>query len=123
MSATPIPRTYALTIYGDMEVSNIKTMPSGRIEVKTLLKKDSEIKSVLELMYKELKNNHQVYVIAPLIESNEESEMENVYELEEKMNKAFGKVCKIGILHGKMTTKEKDEVMNNFKNNEIQILN
>lgn len=122
MSATPIPRTYALTIYGDMEVSNIKTMPSGRIEVKTLLKKDSEIKSVLELMYKELKNNHQVYVIAPLIESNEESEMENVYELEEKMNKAFGKLYKVGILHGKMSNKEKDEVMNDFKDNKIQIL-
>lgn len=122
MSATPIPRTYALTIYGDMEVSNIKTMPSGRIEVKTLLKKDSEIKEVLELMYKELKNNHQVYVIAPLIESNEESEMENVYELEEKMNKAFGKLYKVGILHGKMSNKEKDEVMNDFKDNKIQIL-
>lgn len=122
MSATPIPRTYALTIYGDMEVSNIKTMPSGRIEVKTLLKKDSEIKDVLELMYKELKNNHQVYVIAPLIETSEESDMENVYELEEKMNKAFGKLYKVGILHGKMSNKEKDEVMNDFKENKIQIL-
>ena len=122
MSATPIPRTYALTIYGDMEVSNIKTMPSGRIEVKTLLKKDSEIKEVLELMYKELKNNHQVYVIAPLIEISEESDMENVYELEEKMNKAFGKLYKVGILHGKMSNKEKDEVMNDFKENKIQIL-
>ena len=122
MSATPIPRTYALTIYGDMEVSNIKTMPSGRIEVKTLLKKDSEIKDVLELMYKELKNNHQVYVIAPLIETNEEINMENVYKLEEKMNKAFGKLYKVGILHGKMSNKEKDEVMNAFKENKIQIL-
>ena len=122
MSATPIPRTYALTIYGDMDVSNIKTMPSGRIEVKTLLKKDSEIKDVLELMYKELKNNHQIYVIAPLIETNEEIDMENVYELEEKMNKAFGKLFKVGILHGKMSNKEKEEVMNNFKENKIQIL-
>lgn len=122
MSATPIPRTYALTIYGDMDVSIIKTMPSGRIEVKTLLKKDSEIKEVLELMYKELKHNHQIYVIAPLIETNEESNMENVYELEEKMNKAFGKLYKVGILHGKMSNKEKDEVMNKFKENEIQIL-
>ena len=122
MSATPIPRTYALTIYGDMDVSNIKTMPSGRIEVKTLLKKDSEIKDVLELMYKELKNNHQIYVIAPLIETNEEIDMENVYELEEKMNKAFGKLFKVGILHGKMSNKEKEEIMNDFKENKIQIL-
>ena len=122
MSATPIPRTYALTIYGDMDVSSIKTMPSGRIEVKTLLKKENEIKEVLELMYKELKNNHQIYVIAPLIENNEENDMENVYELEEKMNKAFGKLYKVGILHGKMSNKEKDEVMNDFKENKIQIL-
>ena len=122
MSATPIPRTYALTIYGDMDVSIIKTMPSGRVEVKTLLKKDTEIREVLELMYKELKNNHQIYVIAPLIETTEESEMENVYALEEKMNKAFGKLYKVGILHGKMNNKEKDEIMNKFKDNEIQIL-
>ena len=122
MSATPIPRTYALTIYGDMDVSSIKTMPSGRIEVKTLLKKESEIKEVLELMYKELKNNHQIYVIAPLIETNEESEMENVYELEEKMNKAFGKLYKVGILHGKMKNDEKDKIMNEFKENKINIL-
>ena len=122
MSATPIPRTYALTIYGDMDVSSIKTVPSGRIEVKTLLKKESEIKEVLELMYKELKQNHQVYVIAPLIETSEESNMENVYELEEKMNKAFGKLYKVGILHGKMTNKEKDDIMNEFKENKIQIL-
>lgn len=122
MSATPIPRTYALTIYGDMDISSIKTMPSGRKEVKTLLKNNNEIRDVLELMYKELKNNHQVYVIAPLIENSDESNMENVYELEEKMNKAFGKFFKIGILHGKMSNKEKDEVMNDFKDNKIQIL-
>ena len=122
MSATPIPRTYALTIYGDMEISSIKTMPSGRKEVKTLLKKDSEIKEVLELMYKELKKNHQIYVIAPLIENSENSDLENIYELEEKMNKAFGKYYKIGILHGKMSNKEKDNIMNEFKENKINIL-
>lgn len=121
MSATPIPRTYALTIYGDMDVSSIKTMPSGRKGVKTLLKSDSEIRDVLSLMFNELKSGHQVYVIAPLIETSE-SDMENVYELEEKMNRAFGKLYKVGILHGKMSNKEKDLVMNSFKDNEIQIL-
>lgn len=122
MSATPIPRTYALTIYGDMDVTNIKTSPNGKKEIITTLKKESEIKDVLESMYKELKESHQVYVIAPLIEESDKSDLKNVYELEENMNKAFGKLYNIGILHGKMTDVEKDEVMNKFKNNEIQIL-
>ena len=122
MSATPIPRTYALSLYGDMDISSIRTMPEGRKKVITTLKKESEIKDVLTDMYRELKLNHQVYVIAPLIEESDNSDMENVYELETKMNKAFGKLYKIGVLHGKMTSSEKDEVMNKFKNNEIQIL-
>ena len=122
MSATPIPRTYALTIYGDMDVSSIKTMPSGRVPVKTYLKKNSEIKEVLTMMYEELKNKHQIYVIAPLIEESDEIDLENVYELEEKFNKAFKGIYKVGVLHGKMTKDEKDNVMESFKNNDIQIL-
>ena len=122
MSATPIPRTYAITLYGDMDLSNIKTLPNGKKEIITSLKKESEIKDVLNDMYNELSNNHQVYVIAPLIEESEKSDLENVYELETKMNKAFGKLYKIGILHGKMTNEEKDSVMNDFKDNKINIL-
>ena len=122
MSATPIPRTYALTIYGDMDVTSIKTVPIGRKEIITTLKKESEIKEVLEAMYKELKENHQVYVVAPLIEESDKSDLENITSLEEKMNKAFGKLYKIGILHGKMKNEEKEEVMTKFQNNEIQIL-
>ncbi len=122
MSATPIPRTYALTLYGDMEISSIKTMPSGRKPVKTILKSNKDIKDILYSMLEELKNNHQIYVIAPLVEESEKIDLENVYELEEKMNKAFGKVYTVGVLHGKMSSKEKDEVMEKFKNNEIQIL-
>ena len=122
MSATPIPRTYALTLYGDMEISNIKTLPSGKKDIITTIKKENEIKDVLENMYKELKNNHQIYVIAPLVEESDKVDFTNVYELEEKMNKAFGKLYKVGVLHGKMTSQEKEEVMMKFKNNEIQIL-
>ncbi len=122
MSATPIPRTYALTIYGDMDVSNIKTMPAGRKEIITTLKKDDEIKEVLTSMLEVLKNNNQIYVVAPLVEESEKIELENSHELYEKMNKAFGKHYKVGLLHGKMKSLEKEEVMNRFKNNEIQIL-
>ena len=122
MSATPIPRTYALTIYGDMDISNIKTMPSGRKEIITSLKNEKEIKDVLDMMNTELSNNHQVYVIAPLIEESDKIDLENVYEIEANMKKAFGKHYNIGVLHGKLSNEEKDEVMDKFKNNEIQIL-
>ena len=122
MSATPIPRTYALTLYGDMDISSIRTMPSGRKPVKTILKSDTEIKEVLYMMLDELRKGHQIYVVAPLVENSENMDMENVYELEEKMNKAFGKIAKVDVLHGKMKSSEKDEVMNKFKNGETQIL-
>ena len=122
MSATPIPRTYALTIYGDMDVSIIKEMPKGRIPVKTYVKKDTEIKDVLELMYEELKEKHQIYVIAPLIEESENSDLTNVIELRDKMNLAFGSKYDIDIVHGKMATAAKDLIMNEFKQNKIQIL-
>lgn len=122
MSATPIPRTYALTLYGDMDISSIKTRPSGRKEVITYLKKSSEIKEVLTLMYQQLKENHQVYVIAPLIEESDKIDLTNVNLLEEQMNKAFGKLFRIGVLHGKMPNEEKEKIMQEFKDNQIQIL-
>ncbi len=122
MSATPIPRTYALTIYGDMDVSIIKQMPKGRIPVKTYVKNNSEIKDVLELMYEELKQNHQIYVIAPLIEESDNSDLTNVVELKDKMNLAFGSRYRIDIVHGKMATMAKDLIMSEFKQNKIQIL-
>ena len=122
MSATPIPRTYALTIYGDMDISSIKTMPNGRKDITTYLKKTTEIKDVLELMYQELKLNHQVYIVAPIIEQSDKIDLKNVYEIEENMNKAFGKLYKIAVLHGKMSSQEKDTILNDFKENKIQIL-
>lgn len=122
MSATPIPRTYALTIYGDMDISSIKTMPNGRKQIITKLKKETEIKDVLYMMLDELKKDHQIYVVAPLIDESEKMDLENVNTLYDKMNKAFGKLYNIGLLHGKMSNEEKEEVMNSFKENKTQIL-
>ncbi|MGE5456508.1 MAG: ATP-dependent DNA helicase RecG [Ignavibacteriales bacterium] len=122
MSATPIPRTYALSLYGDMDISNIKTMPKGRKDIITYLKNTNEITDVLSLMYQELKQNHQIYVIAPLIEESEKIDLENVYELEAKMQKAFGKLYNIGVLHGKLDNASKNKIMDDYKNNNIQIL-
>ena len=122
MSATPIPRTYALTIFGDMDVSTIKMRPKGRQKIDTFVKKNSEIKDVLELMYKELKEGHQVYVIAPLIEDSENSDLATVCNLKDQMKLAFGDKYKIDIVHGKMATGAKDVIMEQFKENKIQIL-
>lgn len=122
MSATPIPRTYALTIYGDTDVSSIKSKPKGRKEIITVFKKEKDITDVLEMMKKELELNHQIYVVAPMIDTESDSEKESVYDLEEKMNKAFGKISKIDIIHGKLDPKDKDKVMKNFEKNKINIL-
>ena len=122
MSATPIPRTYALTIFGDMDVSTIKERPKGRQKIDTYLKSTAEIKEVLGMMYDELKEGHQVYVIAPLIEESENSDLTNVCELRDKMKLAFGEHYKIDIVHGKMSSGAKDLIMDQFKNNDVQIL-
>lgn len=121
MSATPIPRTYALTIYGDTDTSSIKTKPSGRIPVITKVKKEDEIKDALEEIYKALKNQNQVYVIAPMIEENDDSNYANVYDLKHKFNLAF-KNYNVEVLHGKMTNEEKEKVMDEYSKGNIDIL-
>jgi len=122
MSATPIPRTYALTIYGDTDVSSIKSKPSGRKEVVTIFKKEKEITDVLNKMKEELDKNHLIYVIAPMIDGEDNDEVESVTDLQNKMEKAFGKISKIGIIHGKLETKEKNKIMNDFESGKINIL-
>ena len=122
MSATPIPRTYALTIYGDMDISTIKQLPSGRKEVKTFVRTEAEMKDVLSQMNEELKKKHQIYVIAPLIEQSDNSDLTNVYNLKDKMNLAFGSKYNIDIVHGKMKPEAKDLIMSEFKQNKINIL-
>ncbi len=122
MSATPIPRTYAMTIYGDMDISVIEELPSGRKPIKTYLKSNKEIKDVLYMMHEELKNNHQIYVIAPLIEESESLDLTTVEDLKNKMESAFGKNYNIGVVHGKLSNKDKEKIMNEFINNKVQIL-
>lgn len=122
MSATPIPRTYALTLYGDMDVSIIKEMPKGRKPVKTYVKSESEIKDVLTMMLEELKKGHQIYVIAPLIEESDNSDLTNVNELRDKFTLAFGSHFKIGLVHGKMGALQKETIMKEFQQNHIHIL-
>ena len=122
MSATPIPRTYALTIYGDMDISIIKEMPKGRKIVKTYVKTNKEITDVLKMMHEELKNDHQIYIIAPLIEESENSDLTTVCNLRDKMRLAFGSKYNIDIVHGKMAPEAKELIMQEFKQNKINIL-
>lgn len=123
MSATPIPRTYALAIYGDMDTSVIKEKPKGRKKVKTCIKTNKEIKDVLQMMLSELKKHHQVYVIAPLVEDlSDSSELTSVCDLRDKMKLAFGEYYNIDIVHGKMASKAKELIMQEFLQNKVQIL-
>jgi ATP-dependent DNA helicase RecG len=123
LSATPIPRTYALTIYGDMDTSIIKTKPNGRKEIITKALKEKDLKTVLFHMLEEIKDGHQVYVVAPLIEDEDgESNMNDVVKLKEKFDIAFQNKISVEILHGKMKNQEKDEIMERFKNGETKVL-
>ena len=123
LSATPIPRTYAMTIYGDMDTSIIKTKPSGRKDIITKVKKESELKDVLIHMVEEIKEGHQIYVVAPLIEDeNGESNLNDVKKLKEKFDEAFKNKIRVEILHGKMSNKDKDAIMEEYKNGDIKVL-
>lgn len=122
MSATPIPRTYALTIYQDMDTSLIKTKPNGRKEIQTFVKKESELKSVLFHILEDIKKGHQVYIVAPSIEESEERDLHDVNNLKESFLKAFQNKVAIEVLHGKMKASEKESVMERFQKGEAKIL-
>lgn len=122
MSATPIPRTYALTIYKDMDTSIIKTKPNGRKEIKTFVKKESELKDVLLSILEEVKKGHQIYVVAPTIQESEENNLRDVESLKKSFDEAFKNKVPTAVLHGKIKVKEKEEIMNAFKNGNIKIL-
>ncbi len=123
MSATPIPRTLALTIFKDMDITEIKTKPLNRKPKITKLYKTSEIKEVLYEMLGEIKKGHQIYVVSPLIENEEENtKLASVNYLYEKINIALNGKVPIGVLHGKLKNEEKEKIMNDFKSNKTKIL-
>ena len=122
MSATPIPRTFALTIYGDMDISNIKTKPKGRKEIKTIIKSDKELVQVYDMMKSEIDNHHQVYIVSPLIEDSEVIDLTTVNEIKRNIELYFNKTVKSAILHGKLSKRDKDKIMDDFKNDKIDVL-
>ena len=122
MSATPIPRTFALTIYGDMDISNIKTKPKGRKEIKTIIKSEKELVSVYELMKEEIDKHHQVYVVSPLIEESDVIDLTTVNEIKRNIDLYFKKEVKSAILHGKLSKADKDKIMEEFKSGKVDVL-
>ena len=121
MSATPIPRTLAASLFGDMDVSTIETMPAGRITPFTTLIKENSFRTVLEDVKRLLISGRQLYVICAAVDENEEYHARNVYDTMESIQKLFPQY-KVACLHGRMSTDEKQAIMQAFHDNDIQIL-
>ena len=121
MSATPIPRTLALILYGDLDISVIDELPPGRKPVKTYSVGEDMRRRIYAFAEKNVKEGGQVYVVCPLIEETESSDLENAKSLSLKLQEMFPHI-RTGLMHGKMKPKEKDEVMSAFAKGEIKIL-
>ena len=122
MSATPIPRSLALSIYGDLDLSIIDELPPGRTPIKTKwIASDEDLEKMYNFIYKKVNEGNQAYFVAPLIETSDKMALKSVDKVSEEIERKFSNK-KIGIIHGKMKAKEKDEVMFKFKNKEYDIL-
>ena len=122
MSATPIPRSLALSIYGDLDLSIIDELPPGRTPIKTKwIANDEDLEKMYDFIYKKVNTGNQAYFVAPLIETSDKMALKSVDKVSEEIERKFSNK-KIGIIHGKMKAKEKDEVMLKFKNKEYDIL-
>ena len=122
MSATPIPRSLALSIYGDLDLSIIDELPPGRTPIKTKwIANDEDLEKMYNFIYKKVNDGNQAYFVAPLIETSDKMALKSVDKVSEEIERKFSNK-KIGIIHGKMKAKEKDEVMLKFKNKEYNIL-
>ena len=122
MTATPIPRTLAITAFGDMDVSIIDQMPAGRKDIITRWVKHQQLNLVLDWLVKEIQKGSQAYVISPLIEESEALDLKNAIALEEELIAYFGDRARIALLHGKMKGEEKEAIMQAFKRGEIDLL-
>ena len=121
MTATPIPRTLSLTVYGDLALSIIDELPPGRSPVRTLVVTDPQRHRAFELIRNEIDKSNQIYVVFPLIEESEKSDLKAATEGLEQLRGQLPQ-CRIGLLHGRMTPDEKESVMSRFKERQIDIL-
>ncbi len=123
MTATPIPRTLALILYGDLDISIIDELPPGRQPIETIaIEKSKRDRAYNNLVRREVESGRQVYIVCPLVEESETIEAKSAVELVEELRAEYFHDLRLGLLHGKMKSSEKDEVMRLFKNKEIDIL-
>lgn len=122
MSATPIPRTLAMLLYADMQVSVIRERPANRVPIKNALVDVNYRKNAYKFIYEEIRKGRQAYIICPMVEPNDMLDLENVSDYVQKMRKIFPKEVKIGMLHGKMKPTEKETIMQSFLHHEIDLL-
>ena len=122
MTATPIPRTLSMVVYGDLDVSVIDELPKGRQKILTKVFLEQHKPAVYRMMEEELKNGKQIFIVYPLVEESDKSELLNAKDMAVHFRKTVFPSRKIGLLHGRMRPEEKEKVMGRFKNNEIDIL-
>ena len=120
MTATPIPRTLALTLHGDLDVSQIDELPPGRSPIRTKVLTKST--SAYDLIRREVSKGHQAYIVLPLIEESEKLDVRSAVEEHKRLSEKIFPEFKVGILHGRMTSAQKDESLEAFRDNQIQIL-
>ena len=122
MTATPIPRTLSLYLYGDLDISIIDELPPGRQKVDTYFINEKKRNRIYSFALKEIKKGRQVYVVCPLVEENDQLDLTSVQELYKDLKDNYFNQIEMEILHGKMTPKEKNDIMLRFKNNEVKLL-
>lgn len=122
MTATPIPRTMALSVYGDLDISAIRGMPPGRSPVKTYGIDGSYLQRVYNFMGREMEAGHQVYVVCPLVEKSEKQDLASAVAVYEDLRDRVFPRFSVGLVHGRMKNDEKEKVMNDFRDGKIQLL-
>jgi len=122
MTATPIPRTLALTLHGDLDVSQIDELPPGRKPIQTTVLSGKERMQAYDLVRREIAQGRQVYVVLPLVEESEKLDLKSAIDEHQELQESVFPEFQIGLLHGRMTSAEKDDAINRFRNNESQIL-
>ncbi|GGJ92405.1 ATP-dependent DNA helicase RecG [Lentibacillus kapialis] len=122
MTATPIPRTLAITAFGDMDVSVIDEMPSGRKAIETYWAKENTFERILQFIAKRAEEGEQTYVVCPLIEESDKLDIQNAVDLYQQLEAFYSGSLQVGLMHGRLTTDEKDEIMKQFANGDVDVL-